>query len=59
MFGMLSEDDEIVKDRLKTCEECEHYIKMLSLCKKCGCVIRFKVLLEVADCPLKKWKEVL
>lgn len=56
---MLSEDDEIVKDRLKTCEECEHYIKMLSLCKKCGCVIRFKVLLEVADCPLKKWKEVL
>lgn len=59
MFGMLSSDDPIVKDRLETCEKCEHFLSTFSLCKKCGCAIRFKVLLEVADCPLNKWKEKL
>lgn len=46
-------DDTIVKDRLKICESCEHYNQ--GSCKRCGCNLGLKVLLNTSSCPIGKW----
>tara|TARA_Y100001951_G_scaffold66375_1_gene53332 strand:+ start:261 stop:434 length:174 start_codon:yes stop_codon:yes gene_type:complete len=49
--------------RKMICEECEHlkhvqagmFKKMLPVCKKCGCLMRFKWPFPAAKCPIDKW----
>jgi|688.fasta_scaffold417857_3 hypothetical protein len=46
---------EIADYRLSFCQKpCEHNIN--GICKRCGCVIRVKVRLEIAECPIGLWK---
>ena len=42
-------------ERLKTCAGCEMFDASTSKCKKCGCFMKFKTLIENAKCPLNKW----
>ena len=48
--------EEVYTTRLAHCETCEHYIKALGTCKKCGCFMRLKCSLSNAKCPVDKWK---
>lgn len=42
-------------ERLKTCKECDRYLKVTSQCRECGCVMIGKVKLKSAVCPIGKW----
>ena len=46
------------KRRLRICESnnCKQYKH--GRCLRCGCVTRFKAILETEDCPLGYWKKV-
>ena len=43
--------------RLKICKKCEHYkdVPVLYYCNKCKCVLKMKVYLKGAKCPIQKW----
>lgn len=41
--------------RFSMCQECPEFIKLTSQCKQCGCVMKLKVKLKEAKCPLGKW----
>ena len=47
------EDSEEVKKRLDICGSCEFF--NMGLCKKCGCIMKFKTKLTNATCPVGKW----
>lgn len=42
-------------NRLSICQQCPEFIKLTSQCKKCGCIMKLKTKLELANCPLGKW----
>jgi hypothetical protein len=42
-------------NRLNTCRACPEFMKLTSLCKKCGCNMLFKTKLQEAKCPIGKW----
>lgn len=44
--------------RQSICNSCEHYNSTLHICKKCGCVIDFKITIAYAKCPIDKWLSV-
>jgi hypothetical protein len=44
--------------RYEICKHCEHFSKMLKVCKKCGCFMPGKVLMKSARCPINKWVEI-
>lgn len=48
-------DAKLAADRYDICKACEFYLSLPKLCKKCGCVIPFKVQIKKASCPLNKW----
>lgn len=41
--------------RYSLCQECPEFIKLTSQCKQCGCVMKMKVKLKHAACPIGKW----
>lgn len=41
--------------RFQICKECPELIKLTKTCKKCGCFMKAKTLLEAATCPIGKW----
>ena len=43
--------------RLKICKKCEHYkdVPVLYYCNMCKCVLKMKVYLKGAKCPIQKW----
>ena len=41
--------------RLALCNECDFYLRLPKMCKKCHCVMPFKVQIEQAKCPIGKW----
>ena len=43
------------EERLQICKSCEWYRAVISQCKKCGCIMKFKVRLKNGKCPLEKW----
>lgn len=45
----------MAKERLDLCHECEFYLKIPKLCKKCYCVMPVKVQLANMKCPIGKW----
>lgn len=43
--------------RLSICQQCPEFIKLTTQCKQCGCIMKAKTNLELAECPLNKWGE--
>tara|TARA_R100001086_G_scaffold249397_1_gene189004 strand:+ start:442 stop:741 length:300 start_codon:yes stop_codon:yes gene_type:complete len=43
------------KTKLDTCKKCENYIKKLSMCKICKCIMVLKVNIPNQQCPIGKW----
>lgn len=56
MFDHLRVDEETQKQRLGICASCEH--NRLSVCKKCGCILRLKTQWAGTKCPVGKWGPV-
>jgi hypothetical protein len=48
-------DLSISNKRFQICKECPELIKLTKTCKKCGCFMKAKTLLEAATCPIGKW----
>jgi hypothetical protein len=48
-------DSLTAEQRLEICKGCDFFIKATSQCKKCGCIMRSKVTLPNAECPIGKW----
>jgi len=47
--------EEISKQRMDTCLNCEHLIKITKQCSKCGCFMETKTTLKGSFCPIGKW----
>jgi hypothetical protein len=50
-------NDEVYKTRLDLCLACEHLIKGINQCKKCGCLMNVKAKIPHAECPVGKWSQ--
>ena len=48
----------VFQKRLATCTLCPFFIKDISACKKCGCLMKGKAKLKNAECPLGKWHSI-
>lgn len=48
-------DDAEESMRYSMCQDCPEFIKLTTQCKKCGCVMKGKVKLKEAVCPIGKW----
>lgn len=49
-------DDELYKNRLDECKNCDNLIS--GVCMKCGCYVEFRAAFKKQKCPdvkLKKW----
>lgn len=53
--GVLFASEDVVKERLKICAQCDKFEKSESRCIECGCYIPVKVKLILDSCPLDKW----
>ena len=51
--GEIIADDDIIRRRLQTCNNCDQ--KSGIRCLRCGCFISMKAAVLVAECPDKKW----
>jgi len=47
--------ENIEQERLNICQSCEHFFKLTTQCKKCGCFVKAKTKLAGGSCPIKKW----
>ena len=47
--------DDQAASRLSICETCPSLIRATHQCKECGCLMKLKVKLAHATCPLDKW----
>ena len=47
--------DELAAERMKLCEECPQFKKLLRQCDLCGCFLDMKVKVLNAQCPIQKW----
>ena len=41
--------------RYSMCNDCPEFIKLTTQCKQCGCVMKMKVKIKEAVCPIGKW----
>ena len=48
-------DNPISLERLGHCSQCPSFQTNVMLCKECGCLMKLKVLIPDAKCPLGKW----
>ena len=46
---------EVADQRYSVCKGCEYLVPKVSMCKKCGCLMKIKTTLPHASCPLNKW----
>ncbi len=49
---------EIAKERYSICKNCPQFVPLTTQCKECGCIMKAKVKLPHASCPLGKWDAV-
>jgi hypothetical protein len=47
--------EDIAAERLAICKGCEFFRKGNQSCKKCGCFMKLKTLIDKAKCPIDKW----
>lgn len=52
--------DAVRKERMDICRSCENFLKIMRVCKICGCFMPAKTGLSDEKCPADppKWKEV-
>jgi hypothetical protein len=48
-------DKELIEQRLDICNACPWFNKRLVKCRKCGCFMKLKTTLKLAQCPIGKW----
>jgi len=48
----------IQKSRLLVCESCRHLKGAVKLCRRCNCIMPFKVKIGHASCPVGKWPSI-
>jgi hypothetical protein len=53
LAGVLAKK-ELRNNRYKICKSCVNYLAG-GFCKQCGCILRFKVMIEDSKCPINKW----
>ena len=46
-------DDAVADIRYSICQDCDSLLA--GVCKECGCIMKQKVKLGLASCPLEKW----
>jgi hypothetical protein len=51
--------DEVKKQRLTICKECEYYDAQQIRCKSCGCFLLQKASFALDSCPLQKWSSMI
>lgn len=50
--------EEVKKERLAICKNCEHYsvaANLLKMCDQCGCILQWKTWIKDIKCPKDKW----
>lgn len=47
--------EELVNSRLEICRACEFFRPKTETCRKCGCFMKLKTMLQNAKCPVGKW----
>jgi hypothetical protein len=47
--------ESVQEERYSICKLCPEFIGVTSQCKKCGCIMKLKTKLLLAQCPLEKW----
>ena len=47
--------EDLVNSRLEICRACEFFRPKTETCRKCGCFMKLKTMLENAKCPVGKW----
>lgn len=45
--------------RQKICDRCPHRKPVVNICRKCGCLLRFKTKLAITDCPIGAWPSIV
>ncbi len=50
---------EIAKERYAICKECPRFVPLTTQCLECGCIMKAKVKLPHASCPIGKWDTVI
>jgi hypothetical protein len=48
-------ETELSKQRMDICRSCEFLISLTKQCKKCGCFMPAKTIIEKSKCPIGKW----
>ena len=48
----------VAQARYDLCKQCPELEKITSRCRKCGCFMKIKVKLDIAECPLGHWAQV-
>lgn len=46
---------EVQEERFNICKSCEWFRQSSHTCRKCGCFMKLKTMLENASCPIGKW----
>ena len=46
--------DEIYRERLETCKECDYLNE--GTCGACGCYVELRAAVKTGRCPYKKWR---
>lgn len=47
----------IRKERFDLCQNCQFFMKSTTICKRCGCVMKWKINFPNVRCPEGKWRE--
>lgn len=56
--GQSEVSDRIFLDRINICKNCEHFNRLLTQCRECGCFLYIKARWSTEECPLGRWKRV-
>jgi hypothetical protein len=48
-------NQEKINKRFEICKTCVHFIKATTQCTQCGCIMKAKTTLKIAECPIGKW----
>ena len=48
---------EIAQQRFDICKTCENFSSGFT-CRLCGCYMKFKVKLQISECPIGLWKKI-
>jgi hypothetical protein len=49
---------QVPAERMKICEACEYYNKIIMSCSQCKCIMPLKTKLRSSICPIGKWGKV-